>query len=79
MILDQNEFREMPNAFNAPSASPSTLLNIKSPSSSSLVVSKTNKPTYLFHSCTVHLNKISENAKSEKKKRKYAIYDTESS
>ena len=70
MILDQNEFREMPNALNAPTASPSTLLNIESASSSNLVVSKTNKRTYLFHSCTVHLNKISENAKSEKNETK---------
>ena len=46
MILDQNEFREMSNAFNAPSASPSTLLNTGSASSSSLAVSETNKLTY---------------------------------
>ena len=46
MILAQNKFREMSNALNAPSASPSTLLNIESASFSSLVVSKTNKLTY---------------------------------
>ena len=44
---DQNEFCEMCNALNPPSASPSTSLSIQSASSSSLAVLKTkNRPTY---------------------------------
>ena len=42
---DQNEFCEMSNALNPPSASPSTSLSIQSTSSSSLAVLKTNKPS----------------------------------
>ena len=74
---DQNEFCEMSNALNPPSASPSTLLSIQSASSSSLAVLKTNKPTYVFDGCTVNFNSISQNVKSESRKRKYVIYDTE--
>ena len=44
MILDQS------NALNAPSASSSTSLNVDSASFSSLAVSTTNKPTYVFQS-----------------------------
>ena len=76
---DQNEFREMSSALHPPNASPSTLLSIQSASSSSLAVSKTNKPNYIFHSCTVNFNNISQNVKIEGRKRKYIIYDTESS
>ena len=68
----QNEFYEIPNAINSPSASPSTSLSIERVSSSSLAVSKTNRPTHLFHACT-------QNIKSESRKRKYVVYDTESS
>ena len=76
---DQNEFREISNALNPLSASPSTSLSIQSVSSSSLSVPKANKPTYVFHDCTVNFNNISQNVKSESRKRKYVIYDTESS
>ena len=76
---DQNEFREMSNALNPPSviASISTSLSIQSASSSSLAVSKTNKPTYAFHGCTVNFNNISQNVKSDNRKWKYVIHDTE--
>ena len=76
---DQNEIREMSNALNSPSANPSASLSIQSVSSSSLAVSKTDKPTYVFHGCTVNFNNISQNVKSESRKRKYVIYDTKSS
>ena len=76
---NQNEFREISNAANPPSASPSTSSSVQNASSSSLAVSKTNKPTNVFHGCTVTFNSISENVKSESRKRKYVIYDTESS
>ena len=76
---DQNEFREISNALSPLSSSPSTSLSIESVSSSSLAVSKTNKPTYLFHDCTVNFSNISQNVKIERRKRKYVIYDTESS
>ena len=76
---DQNEFREISNTLSPLSSSPSTSLSIQSVSSSSLAVSKTNKPTYVFHDCTVNFNNISQNVKSERRKRKYVIYDTESS
>ena len=76
---DQNEFREMSNALSPPSTSPSTSLSIQSASSSSLAVSKTNKPTYVFHGCTVNFNNIFQNVKNESRKRKYVIYDTEPS
>ena len=78
---DQNEFCEMSNALNPPSviASISTSLSIQSASSSSLAVSKTNKPTYVFHGCTVNFNNISQNVKSDNRKWKYVIHDTESS
>ena len=75
----QNEFREMSNALNPPGACPSTSLSIESASSSSLAVSKTNKPTYVFHGCTINFNNFSQNVKSESRKRKYVIYETESS
>ena len=76
---DQNEFCEMSNALNPPSASPSTSLSIQSASSSSLAVLKTKKLTYVFHGCTINFDNISQNVKSEGRKRKYVIYDTESS
>ena len=66
-------------ALNPPSASPSTSLSIQSASSLSLAVSKTRKPTNVFHGCTFNFNNISQNVKSESRKRKYIIYDTESS
>ena len=76
---NQNEFREISNAVNPPSASPSTSSSVKNAFFSSLAVSKTNKPTYVFHGCTVTFNSISQNVKSESRKRKYVTYDTESS
>ena len=76
---DQNEFREMSNALNPPSANPTTSLSIQSASSSSLPVLKTKKPTYVFYGGTVNFNNISQNVKSESRKRKHVIYDTESS
>ena len=75
----QNEFREMSNALNPPGAGPSTSLSIESASPSSLAVSKTSKSTYVFHGCTVNFNNFSQNVKSESRKPKYVIYDTESS
>ena len=74
---DENKFREMLNGPNPPSASPFTSLIIQSASSLSLPVSKTNKSTYVFHCCTVNFNNISQNVKSESRKRKYVIFDTE--
>ena len=67
---DQNEFNEMCNALNPPSASPSTSLSIEGASSSSLAVSRANKPTYVFHGCNLNFNNISQNVKSESRKQK---------
>ena len=76
---DQNEFREMLNTANPPNASLFTSLSIQSACSSSLAVSKTSKPTYVFHGSTVNFNNISQKVKSESRKREYVIYDIESS
>ena len=67
---DQKEFNEMCNDLNPPSASPSTSLSIESASSSSLAVSRANKPTYVFHGCNLNFNNISQNVKSESRKQK---------